>query len=149
MPRLTVLLAVLWATSLIAQNIHPTPPPEVTAVQLREEIHLDGKLDEAVWHTAPIATGFRQNQPHEGQPATQRTEVRFAFDDAAIYVGARMFDDHGAAGVRTPPGRRGGSPHPDYVEVIFDPHHGPTRPLFFPLKPTRVRGAVNRPGTGA
>src|SRR5439155_23070278 len=99
--RLIDLLEISWATSLIEQNIHHTPPPEVNAVQLREEIHLDGKLDEAVWHTAPIATGFRQNQPHEGQPATQRTEVRFAFDDAAIYVGARMYDDSGARGVRT------------------------------------------------
>src|SRR2546429_3939280 len=149
MPRLTVLLAVLCAPSLVAQNIHPVTPPEVRAVPLQGSFRLDGKLEDPVWQVAPPATGLRQSQPHSGEPATQRTEVRFAFDDAAIYVGARMFDDSGAAGVRTPPGRRGGSPHPDYVEVIFDPHHGPTRPLFFPLKPTRVRGAVNRPGTGA
>src|SRR3989475_7510251 len=101
MPRLTVLLVVLCAPSLIAQNIHPTPPPEVRAVELPEEIHLDGKLDEAVWHTAQPATDFRQAQPNEGQPATQRSEVRFAFDGAALYVGARMYDDSGARGVQT------------------------------------------------
>src|SRR5438874_13652596 len=148
MPRLTVLLAVLWAPSLIAQNIHPTPPPEVTAVQLREEIHLDGKLDEAVWHTAPIATGFRQNQPHEGQPATQRTEVRFAFDDAAIYVGARMFDDSGSRGVRTRLVRRDADMNSDYVEVIFDTYHDHIGRLFFQTNPSGVKMDANGLGGG-
>ena len=60
MSRLTVLLAVLCAPSLTAQNIHPTPPPEVQAVPLHEEIHLDGRLDEAVWQSAPAASGPRQ-----------------------------------------------------------------------------------------
>src|SRR5438093_520215 len=148
MPRLTVLLAVLWAPSLIAQNIHPTPPPEVTAVQLREEIHLDGKLDEAVWHTAPIATGFRQNQPHEGQPATQRTEVRFAFDDAAIYVGARMFDDSGSRGVRTRLVRRDADLASDYCEVIFDTYHDHIGRLFFQVNPSGVKQDANGLGGG-
>ncbi|HXL06002.1 MAG TPA: hypothetical protein VN964_03685, partial [Gemmatimonadales bacterium] len=77
MSRLTVLLAVLCTPPLTAQNIHPTPPPEVQAVPLHEEIHLDGRLDEAVWQSAPAASGLRQAQPHEGELATQRTEVRF------------------------------------------------------------------------
>src|SRR5207245_1958205 len=78
------------------QTPHPTPPAAGRAVPLGGEIRLDGRLDEPVWRTAPAATDFRQAQPREGQPATQRTEVRFAFDAAAIYVGARMFDDQGA-----------------------------------------------------
>ena len=111
--RLAVLGVALVPTCSVAvasQSIHPTPPPETRAVPLQGEIRLDGRLDEAVWQTAPPATDFRQAQPHEGQPATQRTEVRFAFDAAALYVGARMFDDHGAAGVRTRLVRRDGAP---------------------------------------
>ena len=82
MPRLTVLLAVLCAPSLIAQNIHPTTPPEVRAVPLQGVFKLDGKLDDPIWQVAPVATGLRQSQPlHQGDsaglPATQRTEVRF------------------------------------------------------------------------
>ncbi len=37
----------------------------------------------------------------EGKAGTQRTEVRFAYDDEAVYVGARMFDSLGAKGVVT------------------------------------------------
>src|SRR5262249_56981805 len=108
--RLAVMLACTIATAGWTQNSHPAPPPEVRAVQLKEEIHLDGRLDEAVWQSAPVATNFLQAQPHEGQPATQRTEVRFAYDDAAIYVGARMYDDSGSRGVQTRLVRRGGHP---------------------------------------
>ncbi len=148
MPRLTVLLAVLCAPSLIAQNIHPHAPPEVRAVQLREPIHLDGKLDEGVWRTAPAATGLRQAQPHSGDSATQRTEVRFAYDDAAIYVGARMYDDSGARGVRTRLVRRDADMNSDYLEVIFDTYHDHIGRLFFQVNPSGVKQDANGLGGG-
>ncbi|HZE94912.1 MAG TPA: carbohydrate binding family 9 domain-containing protein [Gemmatimonadales bacterium] len=151
MSRTTVYLAVLClavAPSLIAQNIHPTPSPDARAVPLREEIHLDGKLDEPVWHTAPPATDFRQSQPHEGQPATQRTEVQFAFDGAALYVGARMFEDSGARGVRTMLARRDADFSSDYLQVIFDTYHDHIGRLFFLVNPSGVKQDANGLGGG-
>src|SRR5439155_24460647 len=85
----------------------------------------------------------------EGQPATQRTEVRFAFDGAALYVWARMFDDHGAAGVRTRLVRRDGAPNSDYVEVICDSYHDHIGRLFFTVNPSGVRGDGNGLGGGS
>ena len=149
MPRLTVLLAVLCAPSLIAQNIHPTTPPEVRAVPLQGAFKLDGRLDDPIWQVAPAATGLRQSQPHSGEPATQRTEVRFAYDDAAIYVGARMFDDSGAAGVRTRLARRDADVSSDYVQVIFDTYHDHIGRLFFWVNPSGVKQDANGLGGGS
>jgi hypothetical protein len=146
--RLAVLCAVALPASLLAQNIHPHAPPEVRAVQLQEPIRLDGKLDEAVWHTAPPATGLRQSQPHSGDSATQRTEVRFAFDDAALYVGARMYDDSGARGVRTRLVRRDADMNSDYLEVIFDTYHDHIGRLFFQVNPSGVKQDANGLGGG-
>lgn len=146
---LVPMLALLVAPSAWTQNIHPTPPPEVRAVPLKEEIHLDGKLDEAVWQTAPVATSFLQAQPNEGKPATQRTEVRFAYDDAAIYVGARMYDDSGARGVQTRLVRRDANANADYLEVIFDTYHDHIGRLFFTVNPSGVRGDANGLGGGS
>ena len=42
---------------------HREATPAVGAVRLQSEITLDGSLDEAVWQTAPVATGIRQSQP--------------------------------------------------------------------------------------
>ena len=150
MSRTSVLFAVLFAAAMpaVAQNVHPTPPPEVRAVPLQGTIRLDGRLDEPIWRTAPAATDLRQNQPHEGQPATQRTEVRFTFDDAALYVGARMYDDSGAAGVRTRLVRRDGDPASDYVQVIFDTYHDHIGRLFFLVNPSGVKNDANGLGGG-
>ena len=138
----------LSATAVAAQNVHPAPGPEAQAVPLQAPIHLDGRLDEVVWSTAPAATGFRQAQPRPGDAATQRTEVRFAYDDAAIYVGARMFDDGSASGVRTRLVRRDADFGSDYLEVIFDTYHDHIGRLFFSVNPSGVRGDANGLGGG-
>jgi hypothetical protein len=141
-------LAVAPAAT-VAQNIHPSPPPQAQAAPLQgQEIRLDGRLDEPVWHTAPAATGFRQTQPKEGEPATQQTEVRFAYDAAALYVGARMFDTEGGKGVRTRLVRRDGESDSDYLEVIFDTYHDHIGRLFFTVNPSGVRSDANGLGGG-
>jgi hypothetical protein len=145
---LTVFGALVLAVPAAAQNVHSTPGPEVRAIAIQEQVRLDGHLDETVWRTAPAATDFRQSQPREGQPATQRTEVRFAYDGAALYVGARMFDDQGAAGVRSRLVRRDGSANADYVEVIFDTYHDHIGRLFFMVNPSGVRNDANGLGGG-
>jgi hypothetical protein len=153
MTRLTVLLAVLCAPSLVAQNIHPVTPPEVRAVPLEGAVRLDGRLDEPIWQTAPVASGLRQNRPigtgvNAGDPATQRTEVRFTFDEAAIYVGARMYDDSGSRGVRTRLARRDAEISTDYVQVIFDTYHDHIGRLFFTVNPSGVKYDANGLGGG-
>jgi hypothetical protein len=141
--------AVSAPASVRAQAIHPDPPPEVRAVPLPGPITLDGRLTEDVWRTAPAATGFRQSEPSEGEPATQRTEVRFAYDHDALYIGARMFDQQGAAGVRTRLVRRDGDLSSDYLEVIFDTFHDHLGRVLFLINPSGVRGDSYAPdGTG-
>jgi hypothetical protein len=53
---------------------------------------LDGNLDEAEWGLAPPATAFTQAEPREGQPLTERTEVRVLFDRNNLYIGAYCYD---------------------------------------------------------
>jgi hypothetical protein len=57
------------------------------AAQAQGPIVLDGKLDEASWAGAPLATGFVQNDPREGEAATFDTEVKLLYDDRALYIG--------------------------------------------------------------
>jgi len=57
-----------------------------------ERVVLDGRLDEAFWERATAAGDFVQIDPDNGKPATERTEVRIAFDADAIYMGVTCFD---------------------------------------------------------
>ena len=53
---------------------------------------VDGVLDEPFWADIPPITGFQQRDPVDGAPASERTEVRIAFDDNALYFGFTFFD---------------------------------------------------------
>jgi len=60
-----------------------------------EKITLDGKLDEAIWQSVPIATDFLMFQPDNGVkiPDNKRTEVRVLYDNEALYIGALLYDN--------------------------------------------------------
>lgn len=66
--------------------------PSAAAIRRAGPIVIDGRLDESAWAAAVPATDFVQQSPVEGAKAEFATEVRFLFDDDAIYVAARMFD---------------------------------------------------------
>ncbi|MGB0544334.1 MAG: hypothetical protein ACPGPI_11485, partial [Longimicrobiales bacterium] len=69
----------------------------VAAVRLSprdsEGLDIDGHVDELLWEGIAPTSGFRQRDPVENDPATERTEVRVAYDDEALYVAVRAFSD--------------------------------------------------------
>jgi hypothetical protein len=64
----------------------------VVAVRITEPIVVDGTLDEAAWALAEPAGDFYQQFPDEFGAATERSEVRFLYDDEMLYVGAMLYD---------------------------------------------------------
>ncbi|RYD93975.1 MAG: hydrolase, partial [Sphingobacteriales bacterium] len=65
------------------------------ATKISEKITIDAKMDEAIWATAEVATNFVMFEPDNGKPEAfeQRTEVRTAYDDEAVYFAAIIYDD--------------------------------------------------------
>ena len=67
--------------------------PEAEAIRVEHgAIEVDGSLDEDGWRSIAPETEFRELRPQPFGMPKQRTEVRFAYDDRALYVGARMWD---------------------------------------------------------
>ena len=64
----------------------------VRAARLDEPLRIDGTLDESIYKTMPSLSGFIQQLPDEGAPATERTEAWVFYDDRNVYVGARLWD---------------------------------------------------------
>ena len=145
-PAVLAALLAIGPPALAQTAVHPSPPPRVHAGRLTGPIAIDGVLDEPVWHSPDPATGFIQTEPNEARPATQRTEVRFAFDDAALYIGARMFDSQGAAGVQTRLVRRDAEIDTDYLDIIFDTEHDHLGRTEFIINPSGVRTDGYGPG---
>ncbi len=80
---------------------------------------VDGRLDDPAWLSAPPATDFRQRRPREGEPATERTEIRFLYDDHALYVGARMYSEDPTA-IQAPVSRRDQVGQAEHLLVSLD-----------------------------
>jgi hypothetical protein len=80
-------------------------------------IRLDGRLSEAPWLTAPLISDFVQREPNEGAAASDRMEVRFVYDDSALYVGARM---QATDAIQAPMGRRDSGDQAERVLVSLD-----------------------------
>ncbi|MCX6249999.1 MAG: DUF5916 domain-containing protein [Bacteroidetes bacterium] len=66
----------------------------IQALRINKPPKIDGKLDEAFWKTLPCANDFVEYSPRNGTHPPFPTEVRFAYDDIALYVGAILFDPH-------------------------------------------------------
>ncbi len=71
--------------------------PPVTLVAHRiageAEVRLDGNLEEEIWALSTPITDFTQQEPVEGAQPSERTEVRVAYDEQYLYIGAIIFDD--------------------------------------------------------
>ena len=122
--------------TLTTRNGHSIPVPSARAARRNGQLTLDGKLDDAAWQGATPVTEFTQVDPDEGQPGSQRTEMRFLFDEGALYVGAKMYDTEGRNGVRTSLVRRDASFNSDYMEVVIDGFHDHLGRAFFQVNPS-------------
>src|SRR5207244_12022890 len=69
-----------------------SPGRRLKAVRAVEQIKIDGVLNETAWTNADVISDFRQEEPVEGEPATEKTEIRILFDDKYIYFGIGAVD---------------------------------------------------------
>ena len=77
-------------------------------------------LGDPAWADVPFATGFRQTNPDEGQPATERTEVRVLFTADTLYVGVVCYDRDPDAIIVTDSRRDSSLSDSDSFQLIFD-----------------------------
>ena len=107
--------------SLTSAGVEAQPSAkDFQATRTDQPPRVDGKLDEALWSSLKPVDDFTQQRPKPGAAPSERTQVFIAYDDAAIYVGARM--------LRTDPSkiarnmsRRDGMSNSERISVIFDP----------------------------
>ena len=63
-----------------------TGRPTIRPPRTAERPRIDGRLDDAVWRDAIHLTEFVQQNPVEGAPASEETDVWIAYDTQNIYI---------------------------------------------------------------
>ena len=108
----------------------------VRAVRIHEAIVVDGRLDDKVYREVQVITGFIQQVPDEGEPATEKTEVWLLYDDQNVYVSARCLDSQPERIVANERARDGRAVfRNDVFTVIFDTFHDRRNGMGFMTNP--------------
>jgi len=84
-------------------------------------VNIDGLLDEEVWTGSNEINHFIQRDPVEGAPATFKSKVYVAYDDQALYIGARLYDPSPDS-ITTRLARRDEGLDADFFGVFIDPY---------------------------
>jgi hypothetical protein len=92
----------------------------VSALEAHAPIVIDGTLDEEVWRAAEPVGDFVQAEPHEGQAASERTDVRVVFDADALYIGVLCHDTNPSALIINDLRKDFTAGEQDSFEVILD-----------------------------
>jgi hypothetical protein len=73
----------------------------VEARKADEAPAIDAVLDEPVWREAAMVDSFTQQEPSDGAPASERTEVLVLYDAEHLYIGVRAFDSDPSSVIAT------------------------------------------------
>ena len=115
----------------VARAVRVTSPPIV-----------DGALGDEVWTLAPVASGFMQRDPDNGQSMTRQTRIQIAYDDRFLYVAVTCFDDSKSV-VSAGLGRRDEQPPTDMIMIALDPRHDHQTGYAFQTNPSGWQGDLS------
>jgi hypothetical protein len=132
-------------------SMPPATPPVAQAAPVVEPPILDGEvLTDPAWTSAPIITGFWQTRPFEGQPATEKTEVRIVYTKEALFVGVVCYDSE-PEGIIVSDSRRDSSlEETDSFQLILDTYLDRQNGFVFGTNPAAIEydAQVSREGQG-
>ena len=140
MKKATLWLMVLLLPLFLAAQDKPAKQEKndieqkvVRAVRAEEPIEIDGLLKEKVWQGVPC-DGFTQNDPKDGDPATEKTNVWVAYDDKALYIAAYCYDSEPAK-IISRLGRRDSQVDSDWFMFAVDPYYDRRTGYLFGVNP--------------
>ena len=119
---LTIFLCLFFWANVSAGDIGKNDSLLVNAIRLTEPVTIDGLLAESIWQNGFAITKFTQRDPIEGSVPTEKTEVRIAYDNKALYIGARMFDS-APDSIIARLARRDAYVSSDYFAFFIDPYY--------------------------
>lgn len=112
--------------------------PTATARPVTTPPVIDGRLNDSVWQQATPISGFIQRELHEGQPVTERTEIRIITDGQALYVGAWLYDSDPSGIVTGAKVRDGDITKSDYFGILLDTYHDRQNGFVFTTTPAGI-----------
>ncbi len=145
--------ASLFAAALIPASAfaQQPPPPTFTVGKLADAAEapvIDGLVNEAVWQTVQPYANFTQQDPSEGAPASEKTEVRMVVGKGNVYVSIIAFDSDPSKIIVSQARRDASLSETDSVVMVFDTFNDNQNAFVFGTNPLGIEydGQVAREG---
>ena len=153
-------LGVWWllqAVPLVAQQseareLTAAGFPLVRAVAVDEGPLIDGDvLNDPAYADAVLATGFVQSRPFEGQPASERTEVRIVYTADTIYFGVVCYTEDSTTIIVADSRRDSDMTETDSFQILLDTYLDGQNGFVFGTNPAGIEydGQVTNEGQGS
>jgi hypothetical protein len=142
------LTAVVLSTSVFAQS---PQAPTFTAGKLdasAEGPTIDGRVNDAIWQSVKPYTTFTQQDPIEGAPASEKTEIRIIVGKGNVYVGIIAFDSDPSKIIVSQSRRDASLNETDSIVMVFDTFNDNQNAFVFGTNPLGIEydGQVAREG---
>ncbi len=116
--KLRVIITSIFC--LIAGMCEAQEVKSFSAVRTENSPKIDGVLNDLVWKETVAASGFIEFKPLPGRMDRhdRRTEIKIVYDNTAIYIGARMYDEPDSVfrEIMT----RDNLANSDFIGIVFD-----------------------------
>ena len=126
--------------------------PVARAWRVEQAPAIDGDvLGDAAWAAASPETGFRQNTPDEGEPASERTEVRIVYTDDTLYFGVVCFVGDPATIIVADARRDSSLVETDSFQIVLDTYRDQQNGFVFGTNPAGLEydGQLTNEGEGS
>jgi hypothetical protein len=146
-------LVLFLAAALIPSFVFAQTPtvPTFTAGKLdasAESPVIDGRVNEAIWQSVQPISGFTQQDPIEGAPASEKTEVRVIVGKGNVYVSIIAFDSDPSKIIVSQARRDASLTETDSIVMVFDTFNDSQNAFVFGTNPLGIEydGQVAREG---
>ena len=126
--------------------------PLARAFLVESAPEIDGDvLGEAIWDDIVPVTGFLQNTPDEGQPASERTEVRIIYTEDTVYFGIVAYVSDPSTIIVSDSRRDSSLDDTDSFQIIIDTYLDKQNGFVFGTNPAGLEydGQVTNEGQGS
>jgi hypothetical protein len=136
--QLALALFFFFAALVHAQTTPSSSSPisrVARATRVEQAPRLDGTLNDPLWSKAEPITDFRQREPYEGQPPTEKTEVRILYTGSEVYFGIACFEPEAGKIAARELRRDVSQEFDDYFEIVIDSSRNRRNAYVFQVNP--------------
>lgn len=139
-----LLVGIYCSQPLPAQSSQSSDSTEtnnfiITAIPANEKPVIDGDvLNDPAWKDIAATRQFWQTSPDEGQPASEKTEVRIVYSSKVLYIGVVCYDRN-PSGIVVAHSRRDGSlSETDCFQILLDTFNDGQNGFLFGTNPAGI-----------